>query len=83
MHSSHWVWQFVVKVLIYITKCVHSIMLEVVLVHIVIMQEHSSVHVLRLVVESDIVPVSRPDLMIRDLLVSEVLRQGQRQVSSF
>ena len=83
MHSCHGIWQFIVQVFIDVTSGVSHIMREIISVHIVIMKEHSSVHVLRFEIEPNIVPVSRLYIMVRNLLVSEVCRQWKRQVSSF
>ena len=83
MHSCHGIWQFIVQVFIDVTSGVSHIMREIISVHIVIMKEHSSVHVLRFEIEPNIVPVSRLYIMVRNLLVSEVCWQWKRQVSSF
>ena len=54
-----------------------EIVLEVISVHHVVVNEGTSVLVLGLKVESDIVPVHRPNFVVGMLRVSEVLRNGQ------
>ena len=81
MHSCHGIWQFIVQVFIDVTSGVSHIMREIISVHIVIMKEHSSVHVLRFEIEPNIVPVSRPHFVIWMLRVSEILRNRDWQTS--
>ena len=58
-----------------------EIVREIVQVHIVIVDEHTTVDVLRDEVEADVVPVGRPHLMIWRLSVTEVLGNGEGQGS--
>ena len=64
MHGSAWIWQFKVKIFIYETSCMRKVMSEIISIHIVIMDEHSSVLILGLEVESHIVPMSWPNLIV-------------------
>lgn len=77
MHSSHGIRKLVIKVLIHITKSMHGVMLEIVGIHVVIVQEHAAIHILRSEIEPHVVPVSRPDLMVGRGFVSEIFRDGQ------
>ena len=54
---------------------------KVVHVHVVVVDKHSSVQVLGLEVEANVVEVSWVDLIVRRVSVCEVLRQRKRQVS--
>jgi hypothetical protein len=83
MHSCHWVWQFVVKVFIDKPCGVSKVVMEIVLIHHVVMQVHSAVKSLREEVESDIVPVSRPDLMHGRRLVLEGSGQRKGELPGF
>ena len=79
MHSTTRVWQLKVEVLIDVTRRMGVIVGEIVCVHVVVMDEASTVLALRLEVEADIVPVSGPDLVVGVLGVTEVLGEGQGQ----
>jgi hypothetical protein len=46
------------------------------------MEEHAAIHVLRQEVESDIIPMSRHNLMVGNLLVSEVFRKRKGEIPS-
>ncbi len=81
MHSGHGVGHFVVEVLIRETEGVSSIMSEIVLVHVVIVQEHASIKILREEVEADIIDVCWHEFIYRELFVAPVGGQGQREMS--
>ena len=49
--------------------------------HIVIVKEHSSVHVLWLIIEPNIIPMSRHHFIDRDLLMSEIFREGHWEMA--
>jgi hypothetical protein len=82
MHSALGVGHFVVQVLIWETEGVGGVMLEVVHVHVIIVQEHASVEVLGEEVEANIVDVSWHEFIDGELLVSPVGGKGQREVTS-
>mgnify|MGYP001446073158 CR=1 FL=1 len=64
MLSTARVWQFEVQVLINETSCMCEVVIEIVGVHIVVMDEHSAINVTWLEVETNIVPVSWLDLVL-------------------
>lgn len=71
MHVGHWVWQLVVHVLINVTNGMEEVMVEVVGIHIVVMDECSSVLLLWLEIEPHIIPVSWPHLTVWVSCMSE------------
>lgn len=82
MHSVLGIRHFVVKILIIISKGMCGIMCEVVGVHLIVVQEHATVEVLREEIESHVVDVGRHDLIHGVLLVAPVNRERQGQVTS-
>ena len=78
MHGTAGVWEFEIEIFVNITCGMGEIVSKVIGIHVVVMDEATSVLSLRLQVESDIVPVGRPDFVVGVLRVSEVLRQWQR-----
>ena len=46
MHSLIWVWHFKIKIFIDVTNCMGEIVLEIVGIHEVVVDEHSSVQLL-------------------------------------
>jgi len=81
MHSGVGIGHILIKILVNVACCVREIVMEVIGVHHVVVDEGTSVLVLGLEVEANIIPVHRPHLVIRVLRVREVLWQGQRQSS--
>ena len=79
MLSYTGVWELVVKVLVGETESMCGIMGEIVVVHIVVVQEHASVEVLWEIVEADVVPMSGHEFIEGELLVPPVRwhRQGK------
>ena len=80
MHSTAGIWKLKIEIFIDVTSGMGKVVSEIVGVHVVVMNEATTVLTLRLQVEADIVPVSRPDFVIGVLCVSEILgeRKGQR-----
>ena len=76
MHSGIGIRHILIKVLVNIACCVREIMVEVISVHHVVVDEGTSVLVLGLEVEANIIPVHGPHLVIWVLRVREVLWQG-------
>lgn len=74
MHCIVGIGKFEVKVFIDVAGRVGQVMRKVVLVHHVIVVEHSSVQVLRLEVKTHVVEVSRIDLIIGRGRVCIILR---------
>ena len=64
MHSSAWVGQFKVQIFVNETSRMGEVVLEIVRVHVVIMDKHSAILTLGLEVETNIVPVGWPHLVI-------------------
>ena len=79
MHSSAWVGQFKVQIFVNETSRMGEVVLEIVRVHVVIVDKHSAILTLGFEVESNIVPVGWPHLVVWVLRVPEVLGQRQRQ----
>jgi len=77
MHSVLGVRHFIVQVLIWETQGVCSVVSEVVGVHLVVMEEHPAVQVLREEIESHVVDVSWHNFVHWVLLVAPVYRKGQ------
>ena len=82
MHSTARVWKFEVKILINVTCSMGKIMGKIVGVHVVVMDEATTVLTFGLEVESDIIPVGRPHFVIGMLRVSEILRERKGHASS-
>ena len=82
MHSVLGVRHFIVQVLIWETQGVCSVVSEVVGVHLVIVQEHTSIKVLRKEVKSHVIDMGRHDLIDGVLLVAPVNGKGKRKVTS-
>ena len=83
MHGSCRVRQLVIEILVDVSRGMREIVLEVVLVHVVVVDEHASVLPLRLEVEAHVVPMVWLQLVIRVHRVLEVLGDGQGQVPGF
>ena len=83
MHSRTGIRQLVVEVLIGVTEGVCSVMWEIILVHVVIMEVHSAIEVLRKEVEPNIVPMCWHEFIKRQLLVSPVNGQREGEVTGF
>ena len=81
MLSTAGIWEFEVHILIGVTGGMGIVVSEIVGVHVVVMDEATTVDTLRLEVEADIVPMSGPDFVIGVLLVSEILGERKRQGS--
>ena len=81
MLSTTGIWEFEVHILIGVTGGMGIVVSEIVGVHVVVMDETTTVDTLRLEVEADIVPMSGPDFVIGVLLVSEILGERKRQGS--
>ena len=82
MHSVLRIRHFVVEIFIIISKCVGSVMREVVLVHRVVVQEHTAIEVLGQEVKSNIIDMCWHDLIDRVLLVAPVDRERKWEVTS-
>lgn len=82
MHSVLGIWHFIVEIFVNVSKGMSSIMNEVVGVHLVIVQEHTSIKVLRKEVESHVIDMGRHDLIDGVLLVAPVNGKGKREVTS-
>ena len=74
MHSTSRVRQLPIKIFVIVTGCVSIVVLKIVYMRHIIMNESSAVLFLRLKVKTDVVPVSRPHLIVGVKSVAEVLR---------
>ena len=83
MHSVLRVGHFIVEIFVSISEGMGGIMDEVVRVHLVVMQEHTAVEVLRQEVKSHVVDVRWHDLIDGVLLVAPVDREREWKVTSF
>ena len=83
MHSRCGIGHFVVQVFIDVTGCMGEVMGNIVSVHVVVVDVDTTVLTLRLEVEADIVPVSRPHFVVWVCSMSEILGERKRQASSF
>ena len=72
MHSSNWIWQFVVKIFVNVSNGMGEVVMEIVCIHIVVVNEHSSVLLLWLEIKSHIVPVGWPHFVVWMGSMSEV-----------
>ena len=72
MHGSAWVWQFEVKIFVHESGSMREVMSKIVSIHVVIVDEHSTVLVLWLEVEAHIIPVSWPDFVVIMRCVSHI-----------
>ena len=79
MHRGVGVGQLVIKVFIDVACCVSEVVLDVVDVHHVIVDEATSVLLLGLEVEPDVVPVGGPDFVVGVQHVLEIIGQRQRK----
>ena len=83
MHSGTGVGQFKVHIFVDITSCMGKIVSKIISVHVVVMDVATTVLTLRLEIESDIVPVGRPNFIIGVLRVSEVFGERKGEGSGF
>ena len=83
MHSTTRIWKFEIKIFIGVTSGMGKVVSEVISVHIVVMDEATTVLSLRLEVKSYIVPMSWPNLIIGMLGMSEILGERKWHTSSF
>ena len=72
MHSSCWVWQFIVEILVDETCSVSEVMFKIIYVHHVIVDKGTSVLVLRFEIETNVVPMGRPNFVVRMQSMAEV-----------
>lgn len=82
MHSVLRIGHFVVEIFIIISECVSGVMREVVLVHRVVVQEHTAIEVLGQEVKSNIIDMCWHDLIDGVLLVAPVDRERKWEVTS-
>ena len=79
MHSSAWVGQFKVQIFVNETSRMGEVVLEIVRVHVVIVDVHPAILTLGFEVETNIVPVSWPHLVIIVHRMPEVRGKWQWQ----
>lgn len=72
MHGDGWIGQFVVEVFVDEAGRVRKIVLEIVSVHVVVVQVHTTILMFRLEIEAYVVPVGRPDFIVRVHCVSKI-----------
>ena len=83
MHGRGGIGQLIVEILIDVASRVGKVVSEVIGVHVVVMDEAATIETLGAQVEADIIPVGRPDFIIRMLSMSEVLGQWHRERPGF
>ena len=83
MHSRCWIRHFIVKIFIDVTGCMGEIVGNIISIHVVVMDVHTTVLTLGLEVEPDIVPVSWPHFIVWVCSMSEILGKREGQTSGF
>jgi hypothetical protein len=83
MHSRVGVRQFIIKIFISVTNTMQIIILHIIRNSHVVVQEHSSVKVLRSVVESHIIPVRWVVVLQRQRFVPEGIGHWQHHLFGF
>ena len=77
------VWQFEVQVLIDETSCMCEVMVDIVGIHHVVVDENPAIYIAWLEVETNIVPVSWPDVVLLKFCMPEIGWDGKGQGSRF
>ena len=83
MLSTARVWHFKVQIFINETSRMGKVVVNVICIHVVIVDEHSTIYVTWFEVETNIIPVCWPNIVFRQLRMSEVSWNWKRQGSRF
>ena len=83
MHSRGRIGQLIVQIFVDVTCGMGEIVSKVIGVHVVVVDEATTVEPFRSQVEANVVPVGGPDFIVRMLSVTEILGQGHGQRSGF
>lgn len=79
MRSIDRVWRFPVQIFVNEPGSVSKVVVDIVRIHVIIVDEHSAILMLRFEIETNIIPVSWPNIIVRVSCMPEVSREWERQ----